>query len=155
MVLNQGRVEQIGSPLDLYEKPANRFVAAFLGQPKMNFVEVSAARAAGRLALCLPGGRTIELPAAALGGADEKVVVGFRPDAATIVESAEGHLLGRVAVVEHLGSESLVYVAIDGMPDLLIVVAPVKSLLTRGADVSLRLDIVACHLFDASGRAIR
>ncbi len=69
VVLNQGRVEQIGSPLDLYERPANRFVAEFLGQPRMNFVDVSAASAAGRLALSLPRGGTIELPGVAPGSA--------------------------------------------------------------------------------------
>ena len=67
VVLNHGGVEQVGAPMELYEAPRNRFVAGFLGQPTMNFVDVSAASAAGRLALSLPRGATIELPGIAPG----------------------------------------------------------------------------------------
>jgi len=153
VVLNHGRVEQIGSPLELYETPANRFVAGFLGQPKMNFVEVGRALD-GSHAVSTPGGREIDLPQAQFDGSVDTLVLGFRPDSASIVEPAHGHLVGRVAVIEHLGSESLVYVAIDGAKDLLVVVAPGKSPLARGDEVGVRLSASGCHLFEASGKTI-
>jgi ABC-type sugar transport system ATPase subunit len=155
VVLNRGRVEQIGSPLDLYERPANRFVAEFLGQPRMNVI---ASRVAGRreggLDLALPSGATLAIAARAAGAPGAAVALGFRPDAVAMVEPGAGDLIGRVEVVEHLGPESIVHAAVDGLPDLVTIAAPGKSPLARGATVHLKIDTSASHLFDEAGTAL-
>jgi ABC-type sugar transport system ATPase subunit len=155
VVLNHGKVEQIGSPLELYEKPANRFVAEFLGQPKMNFVASTvAARAGDKTTLSLRGGaRLLDLPLA-FASEGSSVEVGFRPDTVTLGEPSAGDLVARVEVVEHLGSESVVYAAVEGLAELIAVVAPGKSPLARGEMVGLKLKPGACHVFDASGKAL-
>jgi multiple sugar transport system ATP-binding protein len=110
VVLRDGRVEQVAPPREVYERPANVFVARFLGSPPINLIEGRAAKeaietAAGRLPL--PAGRVLS-PAA--------VLVGVRPEAARVAlgEARPGTLAGRVYVVEPLGAETLVTVALDG-----------------------------------------
>ena len=88
VVLRDGRVEQIGSPMELYNNPANRFVAGFIGSPAMNF-----------------------LPADAIGGPKGQVI-GVRPEYLRIVEG--GRIGGRVTHVERLGSDTNVMVVADG-----------------------------------------
>ncbi len=111
VVLNGGRLEQVGPPLDLYDRPANRFVAGFLGSPRMNFLRAQVvARSATTMTVHadgLPGDMVIPVPdsAAAENG---KVTIGIRPEAF----SDEGHgipIRGRISVVENLGRETLVY----------------------------------------------
>ena len=91
VILNKGRIEQQGSPLELYEKPANRFVAGFLGQPKMNFIPTVAGHSAGGQITrrSLASGRTV----LSLGEGDvpipdgSEVELGVRPDAISIAGS--------------------------------------------------------------------
>ncbi len=87
VILNDGRVEQIGSPMELYNNPANRFVAGFLGSPSMNF-----------------------LPASAIGGADDQTL-GIRPENIQIAK--EGRLAGKVNHVERLGGDTNVIMHTD------------------------------------------
>ena len=156
VVMNYGKVEQIGTPLELYEKPANRFVAEFIGQPKINFVEATIVSAkAGGVTLRLPGGgRVLDLPIAVNQEAGTSVELGFRPDNITLCEPADGEITARVEVVEHLGSESIVHLEVEQLDYLLTVVAPGKSPLKRGEVLGLKLDAAACHLFDTHGQAL-
>ena len=156
VVMNAGMVEQIGTPLDLYEKPANRFVAEFIGQPKINFVAATVASANGKsLTLELPGGgRTLDVPIAVNAEAGAQVDLGFRPDNVTLCDQADGEIAARVEVVEHLGSESIVHLEVEKLPYLLTVVAPGKSHLKRGEVLGLKLDAETCHLFDTQGLAL-
>ncbi len=156
VVLNHGQVEQIGSPLDLYEKPANRFVAEFLGQPKMNFIMASVtAGGDSGVTLTLPdGAHSLELPIAAKLEHGMTVELGFRPDAVRLCEPSAGDLAARVEVVEQLGSESIVYSAVEGLPELIAAVAPGKSPLRHGDAIGLKLDGGTCHVFDANGKTL-
>jgi multiple sugar transport system ATP-binding protein len=112
VVMNKGMIEQVGTPLDLYDRPANRFVAEFIGSPAINLVEGAVdVTATGRrvgagphLALELPG--ALELPPAA------RVLAGFRPE--HLVPADGGPIRGEVQVIEHLGPETFVYVDVDG-----------------------------------------
>jgi ABC-type sugar transport system ATPase subunit len=155
VVLNHGVVEQVGAPIDLYDKPANRFVAGFIGQPKMNFLEAMVARRGdGGVALTLPAATApVELPLLLPPDLNTLVTLGIRPDGLKLTD-APADLAGRVAVVEHLGSESIVHVAVDGAAELVIVVAPGRTPLRHGDRVSLALDKAAAHVFDAAGAAI-
>jgi multiple sugar transport system ATP-binding protein len=153
VVLNAGRIEQAGSPLELYHHPVNLFVAGFIGSPKMNFfaTEVVAAGPAG-VRVALPGGGAIEVPVAADGvqpGA--KATLGVRPEHLTLGQT--GELAGDVAVVERLGGDTYLYIRVQGQP-LVVAQAP-GSATTRVHDqVALRIDAATCHLFDAEGRAL-
>ena len=155
VVLSGGRIEQVGSPLDLYLKPANRFVAEFLGSPKINTIETSiAAISDGSVMLPLPGGEVIWLPAgsASIGPADS-VTLGIRPEHIVLGGDAGAKLSGTVELVEHLGSETLLTVRVDDEM-VLTVKADGVSRVRSGEPVTLGLKAEACQVFDAAGTTI-
>jgi multiple sugar transport system ATP-binding protein len=129
VVLNAGQIEQYGSPLELYEKPANLFVAGFIGSPKMNFIT---------------GG------AAAKYGAE---TVGVRPEHLRIAREGEGWP-GKIAVAEHLGSDTFVYVDAGALGSL--TARHVGELgLSAGDAIVLSPDPARIHRFDKDGKALR
>jgi len=151
VVLNAGRIEQIGTPLDLYNRPANRFVAGFIGSPRMNFVE-GVALGNGQIALATAGGALSGLAAGDLAPGSP-VMLGIRPEHIDIVtpDAADAH--ARVDIVEQLGSESYLYGALaDGTPITLR--QPDESPARRGDDVPIRFQRPRVHLFGADGTAI-
>jgi len=155
VILNQGRIEQHGAPLDLYERPANRFVAGFLGQPKMNFVPVVASPRGDGIELRLgEDGAVIATRPAPTGiAAGENLELGIRPDAITIVES--GGLPARVTLVERLGGSSLLHAETDGLSTLLTVELPGTYTAKPGTPVQLLIAGPHVHLFDSAGRTIQ
>ncbi|AJY47309.1 ABC transporter ATP-binding protein [Martelella endophytica] len=155
VVLSGGKIEQIGSPLDLYLKPANRFVAEFLGSPKINTIETSVATLSdGFASLPLPGGGVVALPAGATTVAPgAAVTLGVRPEHFVVGEAAQATLSGTVELVEHLGSETLLTVRVDD-DTVLTVKADGVSRLRYGDAISLGLRPEACQVFDAAGETI-
>ena len=152
VVMNNRRVEQIGSPMDVYSRPASRFVAAFVGSPSMNFVPVSALDVAdGRMVATAGGGRVATAIAASNAPAmAEGLVLGIRPEALTVAEA--GELRGTIMLVERLGDRTLVHATLaDGT--LVIGEDVGKSMLEPGMEVQLSVDGAATHLFDAQGTA--
>jgi multiple sugar transport system ATP-binding protein len=153
VVLNGGKVEQVGTPLELYHNPANRFVASFIGSPTMNMIDAAVSRNADNMvSLALPGGRNIEIPASAVEaapGAD--VTLGLRPESLDL--SAEGPLAGTVDIVEHLGAETLVYVR-DAHPGQLIVKTAGATRVKPGDMVNVTVRPDRACLFDAGGRSL-
>jgi multiple sugar transport system ATP-binding protein len=145
VVLKDGAIQQIGSPVDLYEKPANLFVAQFLGSPKMNVFTAEATDGAVRFA----GSGKIEIadvsPATAM--------LGVRPENMQIAAAGQGNIDAKVDVVERLGSDTYVYLSL-GHGDLVTVRLPGNACFSVGDTVSLRLDAAALHLFDADGRTL-
>ena len=118
VILNAGKVEQEGPPLDLFNRPANRFVAGFLGQPPMNFVKVKGARREGRtLSVDLPGGSRLE----AIGNWGDMAGIadlelGIRPTNVSVADGPGGVPMA-IDVVEHLGDETILYGHLDdGQP---------------------------------------
>jgi ABC-type sugar transport system ATPase subunit len=102
VVLNAGKIEQVGSPLELYRSPVNTFVAGFIASQRMNFLEVKAA--AGGLQL--PGGRSVTLSHPNLA---EATTLGVRPEHLLLADAATADLTGTLAVVEQFGEYALVY----------------------------------------------
>jgi len=151
VVLKDGRVMQTGSPLDLYNTPANRFVAGFIGSPKMNFLE---AQALDGGAVALAGGR-FELNGAQTGAAGAQLTFGIRPEHIT-PGNGTGQPLGeaKVHLVEHLGGSTVLHVTLAAGPDL-TVVAPGQLKVTSGETLPLSADPANCHLFDPNGDALR
>ncbi len=153
VVLQAGRVEQVGSPLELYHHPANLFVAGFIGSPRMNMLAATVSRvSASGVAVELPGGTQVSVPAE--GGAlriGEPVTLGVRPEALSV--APDGPLAGDVRLVERLGGLTLLHVTLRGDVPL--------TVQTDGADrtaahqpIQLALDPAACHLFDSHGLAL-
>jgi multiple sugar transport system ATP-binding protein len=129
VVLSAGKIEQSGSPLDLYERPNNLFVAGFIGSPKMNFIT-------GRLAE-EKGAKTI----------------GIRPEHLGVNRQSQGWV-GKVAVAEHLGADTFLYVDV---PDIGTLTArcPGEMAVKVGEAVGLVPDETRLHRFDGDGKAVR
>jgi multiple sugar transport system ATP-binding protein len=123
VVMRAGRIEQVGSPLELYNNPANTFVAGFIGSPKMNLLEANVLRASGgNISLALAGDSKLKTKSEAKLSPGQKVTVGLRPETLSI--AASGTILGAIAVIEHLGSEALCYVDIGNKTLVTVKVAP-------------------------------
>jgi multiple sugar transport system ATP-binding protein len=151
--MNAGRIEQIGRPLDLYDRPANLFVASFLGSPSMNFAEGVVVSDAGGLALKLTDGTAVALPqtpASAKTGA--KVTLGIRPEHIETLAPPDGVSM-EVEVVEPTGAETHLYGKIGG--STWCVTTRQRSTIEPGQRVALRLPAGHIHLFDTeSGRRL-
>lgn len=151
VILDQGRVAQVGTPLDLYRQPANLFVAGFLGSPRMNFLKVSeSGRSGGMVALRSETGEdlAVPLPAQTDGAA---AVLGIRPEHLAL--DPQGQLGGRVITVERLGSETLVYVETQGVT--LISRTDGEAAAAVGDNVRLHFDAGFSHLFAADSVAMK
>jgi multiple sugar transport system ATP-binding protein len=154
VVLRAGRIEQVGTPLELYHYPANTFVAGFIGSPKMNLTPSKLKKMGPEGAtVTLPGGKDIVIPVqptnATAPGSD--VTLGVRPEQLSI--AADGPLSGTVAVVEHLGGETLVYVDV-GNKNLVTVKAPGSALVQVGSPVKVGVITDEANLFDKDGMAM-
>jgi multiple sugar transport system ATP-binding protein len=153
VVLNAGRIEQVGTPLDLYHRPANLFVASFIGSPQMNFMECQIAGIGpDEVLLSLPSGGTLAVPVAPEGvKPGEPVTLGVRPDHVRV--SPRGPLSGRVELVEELGENHLLYVDV-AQGRRLTVREPGDARHDVGTTVNLDLAREFCHLFDRTGGAL-
>ena len=157
VILNKGRIEQQGSPLELYEKPVNRFVAGFLGQPRMNFVPtvVRPSEAGPVLTLATSGRKILALGKDSALPAGSTAELGVRPDAISVARAETGDAVpARIVVVEHLGGSSLLYVQIDCLDDLITVEQRGKTGFTKDQGIDLRFDPAQAHLFDDDGRRL-
>jgi len=115
VVMNEGRIEQIGSPDEIYDRPASKFVAEFIGAPPMNV---------------LPGGLFSR----------NSTYAAFRPEHGVISHDQGEGLKGRLELVEHLGSESLLHVILDGGETCIIKLERGARLPEIGGDVSINVD---------------
>ncbi|MEZ0600984.1 ABC transporter ATP-binding protein [Paraburkholderia sp. IW21] len=153
VVMNAGRIEQIGRPLELYDHPANLFVASFLGSPSMNFAEGVLTNSGQRHALKLTDGGEIALesvPATAAVGA--KVTLGVRPEHIETMAQTPDVAMD-VEVVEPTGAETHLYGKIGG--STWCVTTRQRSKIEPGQRVTLRLPVEHIHLFDTeSGRRL-
>ena len=144
IVMNAGRVEQVGSPGEVYARPATLFVAGFIGSLPMNFFDGTVAR--DSRSIVLAGGCTIAREGDRVGTPGREVVVGVRPDALTLAPVTVGGLSGRVDLLEDLGSVKLIHLddkrggfVVAVPPDTELVEATEQGAAVRGKDV---------HVFD-------
>ncbi len=155
VVMNQGRIEQIGKPLDLYYAPANLFVAGFIGSPAMNFFKAKVDRIAdGQAHISGPALTSFVAPAGA-GALKEgtALTVGVRPE--HLVSPAAGVFAtrGAVELVERLGEASFAHIR---RPDDQMMVAEIRGRVTpkAGDAVTLGADLRDVHVFDEGGRRV-
>jgi multiple sugar transport system ATP-binding protein len=155
VVLNSGVVEQVGAPLELYNHPQNRFVAGFIGSPKMNFLSASVEgndRAGAKLRA---GGAEVVLPRPLKGGAaGENVTFGVRPEHISITSGSGVRLADvKVDLVEQLGGQTMLYTTTADRQPLTIAVNGQQEV-AIGTAVTAYVDPARYHVFSGEGRAI-
>ena len=154
LIQERGSVAQVGSPMNLYHRPASLFVAEFIGSPKMNLLQGTLRSADAQHASVDVGGQTLTVAVDARHlKAGESVQVGIRPEHIPLGAMGEGTgLLAQLQHIERLGDSSLLYVQIPGQP-----IATVKvegsAAMAAGSALTLRLLPDQLHLFDSKGLA--
>ena len=152
VVLRAGVIEQVGTPLELYNNPANTFVAGFIGSPKMNLIEARVTESGpDGVALFISGGSSLVVPARAGLEPGRVLTVGLRPE--TLGLSPDGTMTGIVDVVERLGGETLCYVDV-GAGSLVTAKLEATSPVAVGDRVQLGVIAGRPLLFDENGRSL-
>ena len=146
VVMRDGRIEQTGSPLELYDHPANQFVAGFIGSPSMNFLPGTLRRASGGAHVELNDGTRLDAPLQAGGVDGQPVVYGTRPEHLTL--SNTGGIPARVAVMEPTGMDTFVSCRHEGAE--LSAVFRERHDFAPGSTIHLQPDLQRAHLFDAA-----
>jgi len=142
VVLRDGSIEQVGSPLELYDRPANQFVAQFIGMPQMNIIDTAA----------LPAVNSV----VGEGGGHDGFI-GVRPENVLVKPAGEGRLAGRVDLIESLGSNTLIYANVAGSTKQGVqIVAAQNTRTTLHPGDAVGLDIVpsSFHLFNRQGQTV-
>ncbi|HPM66700.1 MAG TPA: ABC transporter ATP-binding protein [Piscinibacter sp.] len=142
VVLRDGAIEQVGSPLELYDRPANQFVAQFIGTPQMNVVDTAK----------LPALREVVGAAHAPDG-----FIGVRPENVLVRAAGSGRLSGRVELVESLGADTLIYAHVgngNGAGVQIVARQAERTTLHPGDPVGLDIAPASFHLFDRQGRTV-
>ena len=156
VVLNAGRVEQVGAPLELYERPANLFVARFIGSPAMNIIAAKITGTGERTSIELAGGKTLAVyvptPATEKGKAAS---FGVRPEDLSIVTGDDYLFEGKVAIVEALGEVTLLYLEAPKGQEPIIVKVPGIVSVGKGETLRFAAPQEKLHLFDADGKTYR
>ena len=152
VVMNNRRIEQIGSPMEIYTRPASRFVATFVGSPTMNFLSAELSERDGFLHATLADGSTLQTAIRADGIKGSGYSLGIRAEAVKLANDRVPTLSGKVDVLERLGDRTLLYVRLRD--DSIVIAEDIgNSRVLVGDEVSLLLDGTRTHLFDADGRA--
>jgi multiple sugar transport system ATP-binding protein len=157
VVFNGGRIEQVGTPLELYERPANLFVAGFLGSPRMNaFPATLVGQADGLAAVRVPGGGIVQAAAdASEAQPGAALTLGVRPEHLRLDTLGAAGIPGRLALAEYLGDVTLAYVQVDGVEGMVAAKCPPDPPLPApGSPVHLRFDPARAWLFDGQGAAL-
>ncbi len=138
VVLRDGLIEQVGTPLELYDKPANQFVAQFIGTPQMNVLPLT------QLSPVVQQ----QAPAGAVGGS-----IGLRPESISVRPAGDAPVSGKVDMVEALGAETLIYVSTPTGAQF-VSRQNDRTTVRAGDTVSLAIDTSLAHWFDTKGRIV-
>ncbi|WP_148714863.1 ABC transporter ATP-binding protein [Chitinolyticbacter meiyuanensis] len=159
VVFNAGIIQQVGSPLELYENPSNLFVAGFLGSPKMNLLDASVVASDNRSATVrLPKGIAVKAGVdAGRAKANDRVTLGIRPEHIQLATDADANAIpARVDLIEHLGDHVLAYIEIPGINEIISVKLPGNSTTLKYGDaIKVVFPESECMLFDAEGLAFK
>ena len=153
VVLDHGRIEQVGPPEELYDAPANRFVAGFIGAPAMNFIPATIEAAeGGKLQVrfgpvSLPTGRGQDV-------APGPITLGVRPEHLYITSEDEADFRGRVEIVEKLGAESLAYLQTEFSAEPVTIKIAEQPVVRPGDEVPVRVGRERFHLFAETGAVL-
>ncbi|GAA1971181.1 diacetylchitobiose ABC transporter ATP-binding protein MsiK [Nocardioides panacihumi] len=146
-VMSMGELQQVDTPLNLYSKPVNLFVAGFIGSPQMNLLSAKSADGQAKI-----GQYLVPVDPTASAKMSGDITVGVRPEAWRLVSSAEGGLPVKVTVVEELGSDSFVYGTsdVEGTPSNIIVRVPAREQVRKGDTLYVTTDPRDVHVFDTT-----
>lgn len=156
VVLRSGQIEQVGTPDELYQRPANQFVAGFIGSPQMNFLAATVESVTqDNLVLRMPQDGMLTIPFKARPGAvqpGDSLALGVRPD--DLVPSDSGKLAGIVDFIERMGGQSLVHLEIPSGDELLW---QIQGDAPQSSGATIRFDLAKSsrlHLFDQTGKRV-
>jgi multiple sugar transport system ATP-binding protein len=144
-VMNFGVLQQVDTPLNLYDRPVNLFVAGFIGSPQMNLIEATAADGKAKI-----GDYLVPVDEAAAHKMKGKITVGVRPEAWRLVGKEDGGMPIEVTVVEELGADSFIYgtSSVAGTPPTLIVRGATRDSIHKGDTIYVTTDPKNVHVFD-------
>ncbi|HTM76751.1 MAG TPA: TOBE domain-containing protein, partial [Devosia sp.] len=155
VVLNAGRIEQVGRPVELYEAPANLFVAGFIGSPAMNLLPCALRYEGERAWASVPGAGMSEI---AFGGGGrsgaETGTLGVRPENLKLCSPEQALVTGTVDLVEHLGEVTILYLDI-GVDQPILAKFEKTQAFTKGDSLSLTAEAADLHAFDTAGSALQ
>jgi alpha-glucoside transport system ATP-binding protein len=146
VVLNGGNIEQVGAPLDLYERPANTFVAQFIGSPAMNLMPGMVKD--GAVTLSSQDG-----PVASISCPDGPVQLGVRPEDLSLATKDDALITGEVELVERLGEVTIVHISAGG--ETVVAKLPGIHALSKGDQIGVSAQDEKLHFFSADGLSIR
>lgn len=157
VVLDGGYVSQVGKPLELYHYPQNRFVAGFIGSPKMNFMSVFIEEVeAERVKVQLSNGVSFWIPVdGTTVNRGDRMSLGIRPEHLVQAVEADATIHGEVMIVEKLGNETQVYLNLEGADADVIYRQPDTLPVETGDKLEIGIPAYRCHLFHSDGRACR
>ncbi len=156
VVLSQGRIEQVGSPLALYHRPANLFVAGFIGSPRMNFIDGVLCSAGESSEIQLQGGETILVNIDTRSAqAGDKIKIGIRPEHVALPATPSNIVSAKTTLVEPMGDSTLVYLDATGADEGLTVRASPECHISKGDRINLSFPEQHCHLFDQDGKSFQ
>ncbi|MBX3577570.1 MAG: sn-glycerol-3-phosphate ABC transporter ATP-binding protein UgpC [Rhizobiaceae bacterium] len=154
VVLKEGRIEQVGSPMELYKHPGNLFVAQFIGSPAMNILPATIEQPGASTVITHLGGRKATLPIATEPGTKGQAIsFGVRPEDLTVATGDDYLFEGPIDYIEQLGEVQLVYLDIGRADAPLTAKLPGNAPIKRGQVLKLAADPGDLHIFDASGRS--
>ena len=153
VVLHDGIIEQVGSPMELYHNPKTKFVAGFIGHPNMNFLQASDTKVTrGKLKVTL-GDSSVNMPIEAGDTNDgDTIEIGIRPE--DLVVSKKGGVPMSVDVVEHVGATVILYGSVLDNSNFCAVL-PSDSDIKPGDKINLAIDPKKCHAFNSLGQSLR
>ncbi|MCY7296719.1 ABC transporter ATP-binding protein [Alteromonas sp. a30] len=155
VVLNQGQIEQVGAPIELYERPKNMFVAGFLGMPRMSFLDAKVKDVHSQsVDIELNNGTSLSLPIATQNlKSQSHVTLGIRPEHINLCEKESGDMQVTFDVAEHLGSDTYCY-AKTHSGESLTIRENSETNVSAGESLGVRINTAKCHLFDQQGNAV-
>jgi multiple sugar transport system ATP-binding protein len=160
VVFEAGNIRQVGTPIELYERPANRFVAGFIGTPKMGFFHARLVDREGqRVGIALRDGKggeaTVNFPGHVFRTKEGEVVVGIRPEHCWLDEPEKALVLGEVLEIERLGADTFAFIDVEGADESIAVrVMRTHQNVAPGDRVGINFDPAHAHLFDPAGARV-
>ena len=154
VVLDQGKISQSGSPMDLYHNPQNVFVGGFIGSPKMNFIRTRILKKSSQsISIDLLAQKSFLLKKTSTNlMIGDEITLGIRPEHLKVSKSLKDAWTGKVFVVEKLGSGTFLYLEKEGEP--LVVETDGDSKIKVGDTINIAFDPNKCHIFNSSGDVI-
>ncbi|SHL57637.1 ABC transporter ATP-binding protein [Roseibium suaedae] len=150
VVLRGGKIEQVGTPQELYTRPQNLFVAGFIGSPKINMLAAKVSRSGGAATIAIDGMPAFQLPGLATG--DDALTLCVRPGSMHL-GGGDVQTRGKIILVEYLGNETLLHVALSSGQTLLVSDSG-RSQYRSGEEVTLGFDLADLHVFDSAGQRV-